>query len=81
MVNGKNDKFIRINATLIILWIWLLFKREQECSGRGILIDILYMPTASLGDLYCELSTYFTPCSSVSIVNYWQVNVGWVQLT
>ena len=26
--------------------------------------------------LYCWLCTYFTPCSSVSIVNFEQVNVG-----
>ena len=27
---------------------------------------------------YCERRTYFTPCSSVSIVNFEQVNAGWV---
>ena len=27
--------------------------------------------------LYCLLWTYFTPCSSVSIVNFEQVNAGW----
>ena len=27
--------------------------------------------------LYCWLWTYFTPCSSVSIVNFEQVNAGW----
>ena len=53
---------------------------EWECSGIGILIDILYMPTALLGHLYHKLSTDFTPCSSVSIVNCGQVNFGWVQL-
>ena len=28
---------------------------------------------------YCELWTYSTPCSSVSIVNFEQVNAGWVR--
>ena len=28
-------------------------------------------------DLYCELSTFFTPCSPVSILNFEQVNAGW----
>ena len=27
--------------------------------------------------LYCHLWTYFTPFSSVSIVNFEQVNAGW----
>ena len=27
--------------------------------------------------LYCELYIYFTPCSSVSIVNSEQLNTGW----
>ena len=27
----------------------------------------------------CELWTYFTPCSSVSITNFEQVNTGWVR--
>ena len=31
--------------------------------------------------LYCELGTYFTPCSSVSIVNFEQVNAGFVMIT
>ena len=33
---------------------------------------------ASLWCLYSQLWTYFTPCSSVSIVNFEQVNAGWV---
>ena len=33
---------------------------------------------ASLWYLYCYLRPYFTPCSSVSIVNFEQVNAGWV---
>ena len=31
---------------------------------------------ASFWCLYCYLRTYFTPCSSVSIVNFEQVNAG-----
>ena len=30
--------------------------------------------------LYCYLWTYFAPCSSVSIVNFVQVNAGWVSV-
>ena len=33
-------------------------------------------PLASFWHLYCELWTYFTPFSSVSIVNFEQVNAG-----
>ena len=32
---------------------------------------------ASFRYLYCQLWTYFTPCSSVSIVNFEQINGGW----
>ena len=28
-------------------------------------------------NLYCELSTFFTPCSRVSILNFELVNAGW----
>ena len=34
-------------------------------------------PFGSFWFLYCQLKTYFTPCSSVSIVNFDQVNAGW----
>ena len=34
---------------------------------------------ASFWCLYCELWIYFTPCSSLSIVNFEQVNAGWVK--
>ena len=34
---------------------------------------------ASFWYLYCYLWTYFTPCSSVSIVNFEQVIAGWDQ--
>ena len=27
--------------------------------------------------LYCQLWTYFTPCSTISIVKFEQANVGW----
>ena len=37
-----------------------------------------YKPVASFWCLYCYLWTYFTPCSSVSIVNFQQVITGWV---
>ena len=30
---------------------------------------------------YYQLWTYFTPCTSVSIVNFEQVNAGWVEET
>ena len=39
--------------------------------------DIRTTPLASFGNLYCKLWTYFTPCSSVSIVKFEQVNAGW----
>ena len=29
--------------------------------------------------LYCELWTYFTLCSTVSFVNFEQINAGWVE--
>ena len=32
--------------------------------------DTRTTPLVSLRCLYCELLTYFTPCSSVSIVNF-----------
>ena len=35
-------------------------------------------PLASFWCLYCYLWTYFTPCSSVSIVNYEHIIAGWV---
>ena len=28
--------------------------------------------------VFLQLRTYFTPCSSVSMVNFEQVNAGWV---
>ena len=29
--------------------------------------------------LYCQLSTFFTPCSSISFVNFEHVIAGWVK--
>lgn len=37
MVNGKNGKFIGINATVIILWICLFFK-----SVNGNVLELEY---------------------------------------
>ena len=39
--------------------------------------DTRTTPFASFWFLYCSLWTYFTPCSSISIVNFQQVNAGW----
>ena len=39
--------------------------------------DTRTMPLASFWYLYCSLWTYFYPCSTVSIVNFEQVNAGW----
>ena len=38
------------------------------------------LPLASFWCLYCKLWTYFIPCSSVFIVNFEQVNAGWVSI-
>ena len=40
------------------------------------------MPMASLWCFFCQLCKYFTPCSSVSIVNIEQVIAGcsWLQM-
>ena len=39
--------------------------------------DTRTTPLASFWYLYCYLQTYFTLCSSVSIVNFVQVNADW----
>ena len=39
--------------------------------------DTRTTPMPSFWCLYCKLSTYFTPCSNVSIVNFEQVNADW----
>ena len=46
-------------------WVWDMFKLNNKGTR-----------TTSCC-LYCILWTYFTPCSSVSIVNFEQVNVCW----
>ena len=40
--------------------------------------DTRVTPMASFWCLYCEFLTYFTSCSSVSIVNLEHVNADWV---
>ena len=37
------------------------------------------MPMKSFLYFYCQLRTYFTPFSSVSIADFEQVNASWVQ--
>ena len=39
--------------------------------------DTRTTPMPSFCCLYCYLGTYFTPSSSVSIVNFEQINYGW----
>ena len=39
--------------------------------------DTRTTPFASLWCLYCKLCWYFTPCSSVSVVTFEQVNADW----
>ena len=41
--------------------------------------DTRKTPLAPFWCLYCELWTDFTRCSSVSIVNFEQVNAGWAR--
>ena len=41
--------------------------------------DTRTTPMKSFWCLYCYLWRYFTPCSSVSIVDFEHVNDGWVQ--
>ena len=43
--------------------------------------DSRTMPLASFWYLHCSLWTYFTPCSSVSIVNFKHVIAGWDAVT
>ena len=43
--------------------------------------DTRTTPLAAFWCLSCQIWTYFTPCSSVSIVNFEQANAGWVGIT
>ena len=47
--------------------MWNMFKINNKDTRK-----------ASFWCLYCQLWTYFTPCSTVSIVNFEQVNADWV---
>ena len=38
----------------------------------------IFKDEVNAGWVYCQLRTYFTPCSNVFIVNVEQVNAGWV---
>ena len=49
--------------------------RCEICSN--LTIDTRTTPLASLWYIYCQLSTYFTPCSSFSIVIFEHVIAGW----
>ena len=40
----------------------------------------LTMKTSDVSQMYCLLGTYFTPCSSASIVNFEQLHAGWVMV-
>ena len=53
--------------------VWNMFKVNNK--------DIKTTPMASFWCLYCKLWTYFTPCSSVSMVNFEHVNAGRVNET
>ena len=41
--------------------------------------NIRMMPIASFWFLYCQLWTYFTPCSGVPIANFEHVIAGWIK--
>ena len=53
-----------------LIKVWNMFKVSNK--------DNRTTPMASFWCLYCQLWTYFTPCSSVSIVNFEHVNIEWV---
>ena len=48
-----------------------------NCSNLTIFY-FLATPLTSFWCLYCQLWTYFTPCFSALILNFEQVNAGWV---
>ena len=52
----------------------------EICSKLAIKIpERRHWPLASFWHLYCQFWTYFTPCSSVSIVNFEHVKAGCVE--
>ena len=51
---------------------WNMFKVNNNDTGKTQLANC-WCP-------YCYLWTHFTPCSSVSIVNFEQVNADWVNI-
>ena len=56
--------------------MFLLYSGKLVCLQ---LIDsvIKFRTLAPFWCLYCQLGTYFTPCSRVFIVNFEQVNADW----
>ena len=66
--------------------LWLtVFQKPQKPSVNHFLVQghcyvevwVCSVSMTSFWCLYCKLWTYFTPCSSVSIVNFEQVNADW----
>ena len=52
-------------------------ERLQWHHSDVFIVNFEHMLMASFWSLYCWPWTYFTPCSSVSIVNFGQINAGW----
>ena len=60
----------KVSNTVIENKLWNMFM----CNKK----DTRTTPIASFWCLYCYLWTYFTPWSTVSIVNFEQVNASWI---
>ena len=77
-VDNRNRKKCEIcsklstrTTPLASFWLWNIFKVNSRSTRTT--------PLASFWCFQCELWTYFTPFSGVSIVDFEQVNVRWVE--
>ena len=58
--------------------IYLFKVSNRNTKDKAKNKDTRTMPVVSFCCLYCQLGTYFTPCSSASIVNFEHVIASWV---
>ena len=82
----KSNSHLLIKLSLLQEQLHVLINKSKQnyyarMAGKLTNVQRNSKPTASFWYLYCSLWTYFTSCSSVSIVNFEHVIAGWAMST
>ena len=76
-----SDSMFSTSIRLLLLYLATVSKRIHGSTQKSVFLKVVVLHNLVwVCGLYCKLWTDFTRCSGVSVIDFEQVNAGWIHV-